>query len=146
MAMPYFPASYANPYMPQMYQNQYIPQQQAQQQNGFLAAWIQGGEQSMKSYTLTGANQRVYLFSTDENIFGVKSTDASGMPLPLEMFRYERISAEKLHEKPTEPQIDVSGFVTREEFENRIAQICAEYERKDNRNQNQQKGGQNNGK
>lgn len=145
MAMPYFPASYANPYMPQMYQNQYIPQQQTQQ-NGFLAAWIQGGEQSMKSYTLTGANQRVYLFSTDENIFGVKSTDASGMPLPLEMFRYERISAEKLPEKPTEPQIDVSGFVTREEFENRIAQICAEYERKDNRNQNQQKGGQNNGK
>ena len=139
--MPYFPASYANPYMPQMYQNQYIPQQ-----NGFLAAWIQGGEQSMKSYTLTGANQRVYLFSTDENIFGVKSTDASGMPLPLEMFRYERISAEKLPEKHTEPQIDVSGFVTREEFENRIAQICAEYERKDNRNQNQQKGGQNNGK
>jgi hypothetical protein len=68
------------------------------------------------------------------------------MPLPLEMFRYERISAEKLHEKPTEPQIDVSGFITREEFENRIAQICAEYERKDNRNQNQQKGGQNNGK
>lgn len=143
--MPFFPASYANPYIPQMYQNQYIPQQQTQQ-NGFLAAWIQGGEQSMKSYTLTGANQRVYLFSTDENIFGVKSTDASGMPLPLEMFRYERISAEKLSEKPTEPQIDVSGFVTREEFENRIAQICAEYERKDNRNQNQQKGGQNNGK
>jgi hypothetical protein len=123
--------------MPQMYQNQYIPQQQAQQQNGLLAAWIQGGEQSMKSYTLTGANQRVYLFSTDENIFGVKSTDASGMPLPLEMFRYERISAEKLPKKPTEPQIDVSGFVTREEFENRIAQICEEYERKDNRNQNQ---------
>lgn len=145
MAMPYFPASYANPYMPQMYQNQYIPQQQTQQ-NGFLAAWIQGGEQSMKSYTLTGANQRVYLFSTDENIFGVKSTDASGMPLPIEMFRYERISAEKLTEKNTEPQIDVSGFVTREEFEKRIAQICAEYERKDNRNQNQQKGGQNNGK
>lgn len=143
MAMPYFPASYANPYMPQMYQNQYIPQQQTQQ-NGFLAAWIQGGEQSMKSYTLTGANQRVYLFSTDENIFGVKSTDASGMPLPLEMFRYERISAEKLPEKSAEPQIDVSGFVTREEFENRIAQICAEYEREDNRNQ--QKGGQNNGK
>lgn len=124
----------------------YNMQQQQLQQNGFLAAWIQGGEQSMKSYTLTGANQRVYLFSTDENIFGVKSTDASGMPLPLEMFRYERISAEKLPEKPTEPQIDVSGFVTREEFENRIAQICAEYERKDNRNQNQQKGGQNNGK
>lgn len=145
MAIPYFPASYANQYMPPMYQNQYIPQQQTQQ-NGFLAAWIQGGEQSMKSYTLTGANQRVYLFSTDENIFGVKSTDASGMPLPLEMFRYERISAEKLPEKPTEPQIDVSGFVTREEFESRIAQICAEYEHKENRNQNQQKGGQNNGK
>lgn len=124
MAFPYYPASYANPYMPQMYQNQYIPQQQAQQ-NGFLAAWIQGGEQSMKSYTLTGANQKVYLFSTDENIFGVKSTDANGMPLPLEVFRYERINADKPQNASTAASIDTSGFVTREEFEARIAQICA---------------------
>lgn len=124
MAFPYYPASYANPYMPQMYQNQYIPQQQAQQ-NGFLAAWIQGGEQSMKSYTLTGANQKVYLFSTDENIFGVKSTDANGMPLPLEVFRYERINADKAQNAPTAASIDTSGFITRDEFEARIAQICA---------------------
>lgn len=123
---PYFPATYQNPYMPQMYQNQYIPQQQAQQ-TGFLAAWIQGGEQSMKSYTLTGANQKVYLFSTDENIFGVKSTDANGMPLPLEVFRYERINADKPQNAPTAANVDTSGFVTREEFEARIAQICAKY-------------------
>jgi hypothetical protein len=124
MAFPYYPASYANPYIPQMYQNQYIPQQQAQQ-NGFLAAWIQGGEQSMKSYTLTGANQKVYLFSTDENIFGVKSSDANGMPLPLEVFRYERINADKPQNAPTAASVDTSVFITREEFEARIAQICA---------------------
>ena len=126
MAYPYYPASYANPYIPQMYQNQYIPQQQAQQ-TGFLAAWIQGGEQSMKSYTLTGANQKVYLFSTDENIFGVKSTDANGMPLPLEVFRYERINADKPQNAATAVSIDTAGFITREEFEARIAQICAKY-------------------
>lgn len=128
MAMPYFPASYANPYMPQMYQNQYIPQQQAQQ-NGFLSAWIQGGEQSMKSYTLTGANQRVYLFSTDENIFGVKSTDANGMPLPLEMFRYEKINADKAQNSTATATIDTSAFITREEFESRIAKIYDSDER-----------------
>ena len=124
MAFPYYPASYANPYMPQMYQNQYNPQQQAQQ-NGFLAVWIQGGEQSMKSYTLNGANQKVYLFSIDENIFGVKATDANAMPLPLEVFRYERINADKPQNAPTAASIDTSGFITREEFEDRIAQICA---------------------
>ena len=81
----------------------------------------------MKSYTLTGANQRVYLFSTDENIFGVKSTDASGMPLPLEMFRYERIFADKQPETRSDAAFDASAYVTRDEFEARIAAICAKY-------------------
>lgn len=140
MAMPYFPASYANPYMPQMYQNQYIPQQQS----GGLT-WVQGIE-AAKSYPVS-AGQSILLMDSESNSFFIKSADASGMPLPLRVFDYtERNSLSKHNEKPTEPQIDVSGFVTREEFESRIAQICAEYERKDNRNQNQQKGGQNNGK
>lgn len=123
MAMPYFPAYSGYPYQMPMYQNQYSAPA-TPQQNGFLAAWIQGGEQSMKSYNLTGANQRIYLFSTEENVFGVKSTDASGMPLPLEMFRYERINAGKPQNAPTAASIDTSGFITREEFEARIAQIC----------------------
>lgn len=124
---PYFSSPYqqpVNPYQVQMMQNQLAAMQQIQpvNQQNILAAWVQGGEQSMKSFPL-GANQKAFLFSTEENIFGMKSTDASGMPLPLEMFRYEKINADKPQNLPTAATIDTSSFVTREEFEARIAQI-----------------------
>ena len=72
------------------------------------------------------------------------------MPLPLRIFDYAERSAQNApktaQETRTEPSIDLSAYVTRDELESRIAQIRADYEHKDNRNQNQQKGGQNNGK
>lgn len=136
MAFPYYPA-----YQPQMYQNQYMPQ--TQQQSGGLT-WVQGIE-AAKSYPVS-AGQSVLLMDSESNAFFIKTADASGMPLPLRVFDYTERTAQKAPEKPTEQPIDVSGFVTREEFEARIAQIRADYEHKDNRNQNQQKGGQNNGK
>lgn len=144
MAIPYFPATYGMnyPYQPQMIQNY---QQQAQQ--GGLV-WVQGIE-GAKSHPV-GAGQSVLLMDSESNCFFIKSADASGMPLPLRIFDYSERTANNTpktaQETRTEQKIDVSGFVTREEFESRIAQICAEYERKENRNQNQQKGGQNNGK
>ena len=126
MPIPYFPANYGvNPYMPQMYQNQYIPPQaQPVQtvQGNILAAWVQG-EGAMKSFTL-GAGQTAFLFDTEGNSFGVKTVDASGMPLPLRLFDYkERDAAKTQQETPAAASVDVSGFVTREEFESRIAQI-----------------------
>ena len=137
MAFPYYPT-----YQPQMYQNQYAPQQ-----HGGLI-WVQGIE-AAKSYPVS-AGQSVLLMDSESNAFFIKTADASGMPLPLRIFDYaERTAqnapktAQKTH---TEPSIDLSAYVTRDELESRIAQIRADYEHKDNRNQNQQKGGQNNGK
>jgi len=139
MAFPYYPA-----YQPQMYQNQYMPQ--TQQQNGLI--WVQGIE-AAKSYPVS-AGQSVLLMDSESNAFFIKTADASGMPLPLRVFDYsERTSnnaPKTAHETHTEPSIDLSAYVTRDELESRIAQIRADYEHKDNRNQNQQKGGQNNGK
>ena len=139
MAFPYYPA-----YQPQMYQNQYMPQ--TQQQNGLI--WVQGIE-AAKSYPVS-AGQSVLLMDSESNSFFIKSADASGMPLPLRVFDYTERAANNApkaaKETRTEPPIDLSSYVTRDELESRIAQICAEYERKDNRNQTQQKGGQNNGK
>jgi hypothetical protein len=128
-----------------MYQNQYMPQQQ-QQQNGLT--WVQGIE-GAKSHPVS-AGQSVLLMDSESNAFFIKTADASGMPLPLRIFDYSERTANNVpktaQETRTEPHIDLSAYVTKEELESRIAQICAEYERKDNRNQNQQKGGQNNGK
>ncbi|MBP5764522.1 MAG: hypothetical protein J6W47_05380, partial [Bacteroidales bacterium] len=77
--MPYFPASYGYmpPFAPQPAQNQYGVQPQ-QTQNGLIIAWVQG-EQAMKSFAL-GPNQKAFLFNTEENNFGIKTTDANGMP------------------------------------------------------------------
>ena len=137
MAFPYYPA-----YQPQLYQNQYAPQQ-----HGGLI-WVQGIE-AAKSYPVS-AGQSVLLMDSESNAFFIKTADASGMPLPLRIFDYAERSAQNApktaQETRAEPPIDLSAYVTRDELESRIAQIRADYEHKDNRNQNQQKGGQNNGK
>ena len=139
MAFPYYPA-----YQQPMYQNQYMP---SQNQHGGLI-WVQGIE-AAKSYPVS-AGQSVLLMDSESNAFFIKTADASGMPLPLRIFDYAERSAQNTpkttQETRTEPQIDLSAYVTRDELESRIAQIRSDYEHKDNRNQNQQKGGQNNGK
>lgn len=114
MAYPYFPASY--PYQPQMMQNY------QQQQNGII--WVQGIE-AMKSYPV-GAGQSVLLMDSESNCFGIKTADASGMPLPLRIFDYtERKATQERVREPQSASVDLSAYVTREELEARIAQICA---------------------
>lgn len=114
MAYPYFPAGY------QPYQQQMIQSYQ-QQQNGII--WVQGIE-AMKSYPVA-AGQSVLLMDSESNCFGIKTADASGMPLPLRIFDYKERIAQNAQNAPTAAPIDTSGFITREEFEARIAQICA---------------------
>lgn len=115
MAYPYFPAGY-QPYQPQMMQNY------QQQQNGII--WVQGIE-AMKSYPV-GAGQSVLLMDSESNCFGIKTADASGMPLPLRIFDYvERKAAQERVREPQSASVDLSAYVTREELEARIAQICA---------------------
>lgn len=117
---PYFPASY----MP--YQMQNYAMQQPQQQAGGLI-WVQG-EAGAKSHPV-GAGQSVLLMDSESNRFFIKSADASGMPLPLRVFDYtERKDGVRAQEIVSAASFDTSGFVTREEFESRIAQICAKYE------------------
>lgn len=113
MAFPYYPY---NPY-------QY---QQPQQNSGLI--WVQGIE-AMKSYPVQ-AGQSVLLMDSETSCFGIKTVDASGMPQPLRIFDYqERKQPARATESPSAASFDTAGFVTREEFEARIAQICAKYEK-----------------
>lgn len=134
MAFPYYPA-----YQPQMYQNQYSPQQ-----NGGLI-WVQGIE-AAKSYPVS-AGQSVLLMDSESNSFFIKTADASGMPLPLRIFDYTERTANSVPktapEAHTEPSIDLSDYVTRDELESRIKEIMAVKRNADNQ---QRKEGQNNGK
>lgn len=118
------------------YQNQPMSQMQYQipqatpqtitqpQQNGII--WVQG-EAGAKSY-LVAPGQSVLLMDSEDSTFYIKSTDSSGMPLPLRIFDYtERNSIQNL---PTVAQnisnIDVTNFVTREEFEEKLAALTSQ--------------------
>lgn len=124
MAMPYFPAYSGYPYQMPMYQNQYNAPATPQQSGGLI--WVQGIE-GAKSHAV-GAGQSVLLMDSESNCFFIKSADASGMPLPLRVFDYtERTAAQNAQKSPVSAGIDVSAYITRDEFEERIAQICAKY-------------------
>lgn len=136
MALPYFPASYGYPapFVQQPTQMQYGVQTQ-QPQNGLIIAWVQG-EQAFKSFSL-GPNQKAFLFNTEENNFAIKTTDANGMPNPLEIFSYHRINGENKQQIPPAsssptpaPAIDTSLFVTKEELDNRFLEFMIELESK----------------
>ncbi len=144
MAFPYYPANY--PYQ-QMYQNQYMPQAQ-QQQSGSLI-WVQGIE-AAKSYPVS-AGQSILLMDSESNCFFIKTADASGMPLPIRIFDYAERTTNNAHkaaqETRTEPQIDLSAYVTRDELESLVSGIIASKRNADNQQRNDnRKGDQNNGK
>ena len=127
---PFYQPTYYNPTpgrqdVPQ-YNQQFQPMAQTtpapQNNNGLI--WV-NGEVGAKSYLVAPGNT-VMLMDAENSTFYLKSADASGMPLPLRVFEYtERINA---------PTGDFKGgtsdfsemddrFVTREEFERRMASI-----------------------
>lgn len=90
------------------YQNYYQPQQQSQQNYGIV--WVQG-EAGAKSY-LVAAGQSVLLMDSEGSCFYIKSTDQSGMPLPLRVFDYK----ERVQSGASSP-VASNEYVTREEFD-----------------------------
>ncbi len=132
--MPYnsFYSTY-NPYQPmqqyqQMIQPQVQPQAQTQQSSGGLL-WVQGIEGAKSHFVEPGRS--VLLMDSESNSFFIKTADASGMPLPLRIFDYTERTAQQAPQQPTAASTDTSTYITREEFEQRIAQITAVTERTD---------------
>lgn len=119
MAWNYFPVGYQYPQsFPQSFPQN--PQPTPQSNNGLV--WVQG-EAGAKSY-LTAPNSTVLLMDSESDSFYLKSTDASGMPLPLRVFDYkERKSA--YSEAQVSKDIDISEYVTKSEFEAFRGQIEA---------------------
>lgn len=107
--MAYYP--YQNQYLTQMAQA-YAPAQVQQQNNNGSIIWIQG-EQSAKSY-MVAPNTTVLLMDSEAQKFYLKSSDASGMPLPLRVFEY----TETTQSKPeADKAVDYSSFATKAEFD-----------------------------
>ena len=75
--------------------------------------WVQG-ESGAKSFAVA-PGQSVLLMDSESNVFYIKSSDASGMPLPLRTFEYTERAVKQ--DKPT------ADYITREEFEKRIEEV-----------------------
>lgn len=127
MAFPnYFPTGY-NPmgnYNP--YQVGYQQAQSSQQAQTGGLQWVQG-EAGAKAFPVN-AGQSVLLMDSENNVFYIKSTDNSGMPLPLRTFDYKERTAQstpKTAQNAPQATIDTSAFVTRDELEKRLAELVA---------------------
>lgn len=82
--MSYQPMQMNTAYQPvQQQQMSYAPQPQ----QGII--WVQG-EAGAKAYPVA-AGSNVLLMDSEGECFYIKSTDASGMPLPLRVFEYKEI-------------------------------------------------------
>lgn len=137
--MPYIPYGYQPGYygqaMPdqlaQLRQNAYqqpMMGQAAQQTQGTPSIiWVQG-EEGAKAYMVAAGNS-VLLMDSENSAFYIKSTDASGMPLPLRVFDYkERTTVAKT--PPQTAQQPGVEFVTRAEFD-ALAARCAALEKQE---------------
>jgi len=83
---------------------------QPTQSNGIT--WVQG-EASAKSYPVM-AGQSILLMDSENPVMYIKSTDQSGMPLPLRVFDYtERKSENTAPNNAVQPKTD---YVSRDEF------------------------------
>lgn len=118
----YFPASYQPMYQqlqyPQPVQMQAQPQIQQPQNNSIN--WVQG-EAAARAFAVA-PGQSAMLMDSESSVFYIKTSDASGMPLPLRIFDY---TERNQHQANVMPQIQnaQTEFITREEFEQRISEL-----------------------
>lgn len=123
MAYPYYP-NYVNP-QNYLYSQQAQPQAAPQTSTGLI--WVQG-EAGAKSY-LVGAGQSVLLMDSESSTFYIKSTDASGMPLPLRVFDYkERVQMQEQTQTPPMAMsaFDPDKYVTKDEFNRLVERLKKE--------------------
>lgn len=117
--------AYYNPYQNQYYTQQlaqtYTPVQVPQtnvapvQQNNNGLIWVQG-ETGAKSY-LVAPNSTVLLMDSENQRFYLKSSDASGMPLPLRIFEYTEKTQNAPNKAQEKQMMDLSAYATKAELE-----------------------------
>lgn len=88
-------------------------------QNNSGVIWVQG-EEGAKAYMVAAGNS-VMLLDSENTTFYIKSTDQSGMPMPLRIFDYtERTQTSR--PTPMQPA-QQEEYITRAEFEAALAKL-----------------------
>ena len=104
----------ANPPQQMQFGMQQQPQQQQQQVNNISVAIIHGGDKAANDY-LMAPNQTIVLVDNEEGLVYIKETNGSGMQITNRKFK---------EEKQASLQQMQADFVTRDEFEKRIAELA----------------------
>ena len=113
----FYPQSIPEPFG-QFRQNQPVQPTQPQN-NGIL--WCQG-EEGTKAY-LAAPGTPVLIMDSEKNTFYIKSSDQSGMPLPLRIFDYvERTAPNAPPPQQAAPQVDMSNVVTWDKLEEYLSE------------------------
>jgi hypothetical protein len=121
----YFPQTYA----PYVYGASAVPAQTLAapaQPQGNSITWVQG-EAGARSINVP-AGQTALLMDSETNIFYIKTTDVSGIPLPLRVFKYEELNS-------STPKVESahSTYITKEELETRLEELLSQL-KEDNSN------------
>lgn len=85
----------------------------AQQSANNGLVWVQGMEGAKAHFVTAGAT--VMLMDSEGDRFYLKSSDMSGMPLPLRVFEYKEVTQSGA--TVPAPAMDTSAFVTHKEFD-----------------------------
>ena len=118
-----FPVTYPQMYPQYNYvQPQQVVQQPQPQQNDSGILWVQG-EAGAKSWAVA-PGKSVMLMDSESNTFYIKSTDQSGMPMPLRIFDYsERTQQAQQNQVLQHPEVDTSQFVTWDAFNKKLDEL-----------------------
>lgn len=93
-----------------------LNQLKAQQQSSPI--WVQG-EAAAKSYPVAPGST-VLLMDSEQSRFFMKTTDQSGMPLPLRIFEFKEVAQ---NAPISTPSVDTSKFVTKDELSEILANL-----------------------
>lgn len=112
----YYPATYQQMYP--TYPTTHVPSAVQPTNSGIV--WVQG-EAGAKAYPVV-AGTSVLLMDSENEQFFIKSTDPSGMPMPLRVFAYKEL-AQNRPQNVANNDLDMSKYITREELESRLQTI-----------------------
>lgn len=129
---PYYPNNGAMPDMLNQLRGQQMPMQQPMQMqqpapqpqsNGIV--WVQG-ESAAKSFPVA-PNTTVMLLDSEASVFYLKTSDASGMPLPLRVFDYKERAQNPSNLPANAPkndcEVNFDNFVTYDKLNEILASL-----------------------
>lgn len=129
----YFPQTYSNSPYVYFAGGQNLPswnQPATQTQLGAIN-WVQG-EAGARSVPVP-AGQKALLMDSETNVFYIKSSDTSGMPLPLRIFEYKEVD-----KVVTNSQDDrAHDYVTHEELDKILSELKTNKPKEEKKNEQQ---------